>query len=456
MSPLRYIPVLMFLLSVGALSCNKDEFLGKKPSSNIIVPTRLEELKGLLDNESVVYFSPLLGVQSADEYYWLASDWQAQKYKEQNAYVWTANIYEGESFPSVNDWDAPFEQVFVANIVLEGVNAIDPTANQLAEWHYIKGAALFLRAKALFSLAEVFAMPYNAVTAASLPGLPLRLDTDIQKAVQRSSLSDTYSRILSDLHEAKELLTEVRMNPNRLRPTKLTAYALLARIYLSQREYELAGAYADSVLKHYSTLMDYNGMTSFVATNAETLYQNVMGVGSLVFSTASGVMHVDSNLYRLYDNNDRRKTLFYKTVNGRITLNRTYTGLVRLFSGLATDEMYLIRAERNARKGELDKAATDINHLLKHRYAPGTYTNQTFPNKEIALQVVLQERRKELAFRGTRWSDIRRLNEEGAGITLRRVLNGVEYTLPPKDKRYALYIPPYEIELSGIEQNPRN
>jgi hypothetical protein len=72
-----------------------------------------------------------------------------------------------------------------------------------------------------------------------------------------------------------------------------------------------------------------------------------------------------------------------------------------------------------------------------------------------ALDTVLAERRKELAFRGIRWSDLRRLNQEDWNITLTRNLNGTPYTLPPNSKLYTLPIPPDVIQESGIAQNPR-
>tara|TARA_R110002033_G_scaffold36621_1_gene75228 strand:+ start:3737 stop:3916 length:180 start_codon:yes stop_codon:yes gene_type:complete len=58
-------------------------------------------------------------------------------------------------------------------------------------------------------------------------------------------------------------------------------------------------------------------------------------------------------------------------------------------------------------------------------------------------------------WRGLRWQDIRRLNKEGAGITLTRTLKGENYTLPPNDPRYIFPIPDDEIALSGIKQNVR-
>jgi starch-binding outer membrane protein, SusD/RagB family len=51
--------------------------------------------------------------------------------------------------------------------------------------------------------------------------------------------------------------------------------------------------------------------------------------------------------------------------------------------------------------------------------------------------------------------DIKRLNLEGAGITLKRILNGQVYLLPAGDNKFALPIPEYVIAISAMEQNPR-
>ena len=67
----------------------------------------------------------------------------------------------------------------------------------------------------------------------------------------------------------------------------------------------------------------------------------------------------------------------------------------------------------------------------------------------------LKERRKELLFRGLRWSDLKRYNRDGAGISLERTVNGTTYTLPPNDLRYAIAIPEDIIKMTGMPQNPR-
>lgn len=439
-------------------ACNKAEFLGTKPNSAIVVPTRLEELRGLLDDEARIIETPLLGIQSSDEYYWEYAAWQSASGLSRSVYTWASNTYEQHDNSPIADWNNLWHQVFIANVVLDGL-ADMPTADQSGPlYEDVKGAALFTRAKAMFALAEVFCLPYDEHTAGEDLGLPIRLSPNINEITQRSNLRDTYRRVLDDLQRAAGLLQATIILANRIRPTKVAAYALLARVSLSQRNYGLAGAYADTALSYYDVLLDFNTVTDhFVIDHPEAIYQNrtTPARPTSTFTTASGVMHIDSTLYALYDENDLRRTLYYKDVNGRITIKRTYSGTAYPFTGLAVDELYLIRAECNVRSGKLPDAEADINRLLENRYQDGKFLPINFTSHPDALDFVLNERRKELAFRGARWSDVRRLNKEGRNISFKRMLNGQEYTLPPNDPRFALLIPTYETALSGLQQNHR-
>jgi hypothetical protein len=98
----------------------------------------------------------------------------------------------------------------------------------------------------------------------------------------------------------------------------------------------------------------------------------------------------------------------------------------------------------------------DLNTLLTARYHAGAFSPLSAASAAEALVLVLKERRKELLFRGLRWSDLRRFNlEKGKEVTLERQLNGTVHTLPPNDPRYVLPIPDIVIQLGGIPQNQR-
>src|SRR5690606_2222613 len=108
-----------------------------------------------------------------------------------------------------------------------------------------------------------------------------------------------------------------------------------------------------------------------------------------------------------------------------------------------------------ARLGNRDDAMTQLNFLLKHRYIREAFVPRIASTDDEALKVILEERKKELVFRGLRWTDIRRLNKEGYGITLLRKLDGMVYSLQPNDPTYILPIPDYIIQQNDMNQNNR-
>jgi starch-binding outer membrane protein, SusD/RagB family len=448
----------LLICCLSLLSCNKKEFLEEKPNSDVFVPTTLEDFQTLLDNELVMSVTPVLGELSADNYNITPYYWGLLGTKERNTYIWASDIYAGEG--NISDWNAPYEQVLYANVVLDGLKKVPVTADNWQQWNSLKGAALFFRAYAFYNLVQVFALPYNKATATEDLGIPLKLSPNVDEVITRSKVEETYTQILNDLLEAKRLLPEV-ITSNRSRPNKPAAYAQLARVYLSMRQYDQAGAFADSSLKLYNTLIDYNtrdvnASRPFLRDNAETMYQSrFVETNVLKGGATTKECTVDSILFSSYDANDLRRSAFFTITAGKGNLKGSYSGTIIAFTGLATDEMYLVRAECRAQANDVNGAMNDLNYLLTHRWKTGTFVPYSTSNKDTALKIVLIERRKEMPFRGVRWTDIRRLNLENAGITPKRIINTQEHILPVNSRLYALPIPPDAEALGKYVQNER-
>ena len=439
------------------LSCHKKEFLDQKPSSDLFVPSTLQDFQALLDNDTYMSETPVLGELSSDNFYLPYDFWQTLTPKEHNAYIWASDIYQG--IGSVGDWNFPYQQVFYANVVLDGIKKVAITSGNAQTWNAIKGSALFIRAYAFYNVSQIFAPVYDKNTADDDLGIPLRLNPNVDEPTHRATVNQTYTQILSDLLEAKDLLPDSVPTANLNRPSKPAALALLARVYLSMQQYDKAWAYADGCLRLHGDLIDYNSLTGsplpFNKSNKETLYQS-----KLLSSTdvLKGLVYknciVDSTLYQSYNTNDLRRSIFY-TANTPINPKGSYNGSIFLFSGLATDEVYLIRAECSVRLGNRSAGMSDLNNLLQMRWKTNTYVAPTIDSDDTALNLILTERRKELPFRGLRWTDLRRLNKDGANITLTRQLNGQLYELKPNSSLYVLPIPPDVIQFSNIPQNNR-
>jgi len=449
----------LLLLSLLAGACHKS-FLDQKPSTDLLIPNTMPVLQELMDNTQVMNISPALGEFSADNFYLTYSTWLSLDIKEANAYIWASNIYEGQGL--VIDWDIPYQQVFYSNTVLQGLAGIQPDSTNQTQWNTLEGTALFSRAFAFFNVAELFAEPYDSATAASDPGIPIRLTPDINEKTTRASMQASYAQILVDLHTAEGFLPAAIPFSNLNRPSRLAAQALLARVYLSVGDYADAGLYADSVLHVYGTPLNYNTLDTlrpfqFAITMPEILYQaNFPFEGNMLQAFTCPGCLVDTTLIASYTPNDLRRPLYYYEGSpGVYALNGSYAGLIYPFSGLATDELYLIRAECYARANQVTAASNDLDTLMSYRLVTGSFMPYPVMTAAAALDTILTERRKELAFRGIRWSDLRRLNQEGWNITLTRKLNGTLYTLPPNSELYTLPIPPDVIQESGIAQNPR-
>lgn len=474
---ITYNWLLIILISTLIMSCSKrDDFLSKSPSSSLIIPTTLSDFQALMDSYSFggnsgMNTTPALGEASSDDYYMTYNLWQTTSIRSANAYIWAPDIYAGTG--NIPDWNVPYNQVFTANIVLEGLDKINVDASNQSSWNTLKGSAYFYRAHAFYNVATIFAPTYDSSTASTDLGIPLRLSSDFNLPSNRSTVQQTYDQILSDLKVARKLLTiPVQVN-NLNRPSLPAVYALMARVYLSIRNYSKAGLYADSCLQLYNTLIDYNTLPMssanyrpFTFTTPESIFTTSQSTSSVSLTTIiTGInnqISIDTNLYRSYNVNDLRRTiLFYVFPNGAININGSYSGSFVCYSGLAVDEIYLIRAECYARAGSINAAMTDLNNLLRTRWKKNpttgltTYVDMTATSVQDALNKILIERRKELVMRGLRWTDLRRLNKEGYNIILTRVLNGQTYTLPPNSPLYVLPIPPDVIQLTGIPQNPR-
>jgi hypothetical protein len=267
-------------------------------------------------------------------------------------------------------------------------------------------------------------------------------------------VQQTYDRIKQDFLEAVSLLPVTASV--KTRPAKAAAYGALARTFLSMEDYQKAGLFADSCLQMYSTLIDYNKISSLTRFNAEVIFHTVSQGGNIL---TPAKRKIDSLLFNSYATNDLRRTVLFKSNNNNTySLKTGYDGSATsvFFTGIATDEMFLIRAESFARQNNAVAAMADLNTLMQNRWKTAFFVPFTAINADDALQQILTERRKELTFRGIRWPDLRRLNKDPIfAKTLTRKLSTQTYQLSPNDLRYVLLIPSQVISLNNIPQNPR-
>lgn len=454
---LKYINTRVFiyfiLLSLFFFSSCK-KYLDEKPDSSLTVPRTLKELQGLFNDAELMNFglTPSYGESSSDDYFLLATTYNTLPTQLQQIYNWTLKEYKFQ-----NDWSKNYIPVYNSNFALEMLEKIPRNSMNDIEWQNVKGTALFFRAYSFLNLVWVYSKAYDQNNADTDLGIVLRLNADFNKPSHRSTVQETYSQILFDANESIQYLPD--RSDNALLPSKAASYGLLARTYLSMGQYDSALKYSSLCLNLKNDLLDYNSLTlddynPFPRLdNPETIFYTEMN--TFITNHYSFTGFVDSTLFSSYVSDDLRRRGYFRLENQYYRFKGAYTAnSILLFTGLATDEMYLIEAECYARENMISESMVALNTLMEKRWNNSIpYPTITAIDQEDAINKVLNERRKELLMRGIRWSDIKRLNKEDKNIVPMRLINGETFVLLPNDSRYALPIPTDIISITGITQN---
>lgn len=451
---------LAVLAGIILLTTGCEKYLEKKPNQNQVVPATLKDAQAILDNnQSMNQYDLGSSEVSADTYLITEARYLAISESFRRMYTWEA---DNTFAPTINEWRNCYERIYLANAALETVDKVEMTGFNQEVWSNVKGQALYFRAHFMLQAAFIWTLAYDEASANTDLGLPLRLNTNFNSPSVRSSVKATYEQIISDLTQAIVLLPETQIALTR--PSKQAALGLLSRVYFAMRKYPEARILADQCLSIKHNLLDYNTLIPTAAfpiaqLNPEVLFQSRMNAPIPIANSSSSIV---KSLYDAYEENDLRKVVFFR-INADKTygFKGSYEGSGNYFSGVATDEIYLIRAEVFARENKLAEAASDLNDLLRSRWKKDKlngktlYIDRSFTNQQEAIETILMERRKELIFRGVRWMDIKRLNKENQQIVLTRNISGKSYVLSPNDLKYALPIPEDVIAISGMQQNLR-
>ncbi|RYY56062.1 MAG: RagB/SusD family nutrient uptake outer membrane protein [Chitinophagaceae bacterium] len=450
---MKSIIILIAIAAIGILSgCEK--FLEEKPDVKLVVPQTVADLQSILNHPLIYQDDPAGGERSSDNYYVTSANWQSMRSEEdKRAYQWAGERIYVTGID--NEWARTYNHIYSANVVLHAFDGVTIQPGEQLAANIAAGTARFIRGRSIFNALVVWAPAFDEQNAGQDLGVSLRTDPDVNIPTTRASVRDCYDQVIADVREAVRLLPDVSSHP--VQPSKAAASALLARVFLSMRMYDSALVYADISIQLKSDLFDLNNVVNPNATftvsrfNPEVIYHAEMLAPNLLNTPRA---KTDSTLYRSYETDDLRRTIYFKdNGDGTVGFRASYSGNNGGFSGLATNEVILMRAECLARKGDTEPAMQELNRLLQARWRTGSFVPKSAASASDALLIILNERRKELLLRGLRWMDIKRLNKEGYNIIQKRMINGVEYILEPNERRYALPIPEDVIAATGIQQN---
>lgn len=328
---------------------------------------------------------------------------------------------------------------YVSYKIISGMNtviaAMEDQSDVDAASSQLLGECYFLRAFAHFTLSKYYARPYTI--EAEAPGIVLRQSIEDPSLKPRSSVKEVYEAVIADALKGAELMNAPRGN---IYASKEAAYALLSRVYLYRGELDSTIYYSTKVIESgrfsLETAATYPQLFANAKSAGETIfcigftpkedYGKFGSIASMIYSDGNsgwGEEFASESLRSVLREHpeDVRNSYVVPAMdeNGNVgKLNGIDMYYITKFSfqdGSPTlsspilfrlAEMYLNRAEGFAKKGDAANALKDIDEIRRNRGLQASLYNGTLPPNMDLLDVVLKERRLELAFEGHRVFDI--------------------------------------------------
>jgi len=311
-------------------------------------------------------------------------------------------------------WKDIYNVIYQADAVLEGLHQSTGVSRATAQ--QLEGEALFIRAYAYFYLVNLFG------------DVPLTTETNYRKnqLLRRQPVDDVYAMVTADLLSAQTLLSKDYVTPQRARPNKATATALLACVYLYRKEYAKAAEQASAIIgdANYQLTAKDDIDKTFLIDSKETIWQimpgfpwaNTQEANSLIV-TSTPYYHIASDALRgHFEGGDLRAghwiSSFTNTL-GTYYFPYKYKQKEKVTKDPFTEasivfrlaETYLIRAEARAQLDDIAGAQSDLNAIRTRAGIPaltGTIDQATMRS------LIQRERCIELAYEGHRFFDLRR------------------------------------------------
>ncbi|MBS0027057.1 RagB/SusD family nutrient uptake outer membrane protein [Chitinophaga sp. 2R12] len=392
-------------------------------------------------------------------------------------------------------WYISYKIINDANTVIE---AVEKQANPDATTQQLLGECYFLRAFSHFNLVKLFAMPYTQNPGAA--GVILRTSTSDPGQKARASVGEVYKQIIGDAQRGAALMGQAR-GPQYA--SREAAWALLSRAYLYEGVNDSTIYYASKVIdggRYTLTTGDtYPGLFANAMTGSETIfcaaftplddYRKFGSIASMIYSDGNsgwGEEFASASLRDTMLANPEDVRWKYivplKDDNGVLQQkNGIDVYYISKFSGqdksptlsspilFRLAELYLNRAEASAKAGNTAAALDDVDMIRRNRGLTNAQYHRQLPAGKSALDIVLKERRLELAFEGHRSYDIyrnkRTMNRTYWGYHLPglkqsdiKPSNPSGYAgmmIQPDNPKIIYYIPIDEIETNKLcTQNP--
>lgn len=371
-------------------------------------------------------------------------------------------------------WTGRYRVINLANRIIAAAEKITPSASEKADYDNILGQCYAIRALCHLDLLNHFTADPTNLGSLAVPYITVVFPDN----AARNTVEEVRDAIFADLDTAESLIN-----------TSDLYYATQKFIDFSRtKTHFLTGAYntaltlADNVISN-TALADasqYPAVFSDANSSVEVIFKRRMasGVdapfGGIWYFTGTGGAHMEmsNKLYNVLASgspNDVRSGVLFDVINSDPSNNLHLVNKYPGSSGvlymndqkiMRVSEMYLIKAECQARLSQFGQAAQTLKQLRDSRLFGSAQSElDTYTNLFDAATAILNERFVELAYEGHRYVDIKRLRSAvGQGIERDPADCGDgACSIGITDNRFVLPIPYIEIQNnSGIGQENQN
>ncbi|MCD9855770.1 RagB/SusD family nutrient uptake outer membrane protein [Epilithonimonas sp. JDS] len=314
-----------------------------------------------------------------------------------------------------NLWAITYTQIYNINAVIEGVESSDGLSSEIK--NRLKGEGLFLRAILHLYLAQTFgSVPYVNST-----------DYHVNQSIGKISAGQVFERCRADLDAAKSLLPATLPVGNRVYPTKMAAYAVLARIAYYEKNWDSALQYSSQVIADVQYKMESDLNKVFLKDSSGSIWHllpfaatyNAMQGNVFILNSAPPTnVALRQDFIDGFESGDGRKSAWIgqktdaqnKTYYYPFKYKQYYTSPTSLEYSvvLRVEELYLIRAEAYLNKGQYDLAVADLNKI---RNRAGLTSLANVSDQNTLMNALIKERRSELFTEfGHRFYDLKHYN----------------------------------------------
>ncbi|MBL4678005.1 MAG: RagB/SusD family nutrient uptake outer membrane protein [Mucilaginibacter sp.] len=358
---------------------------------------------------SIGYYTGLLSDEL--KLYTQGTDWQ----------LYYENNLDAQTSPSF--FRRIYQQLHIVNEAIDGIN--NSKGITAGEKSQLIGEAKFLRA---------FFLHYATLCYGEIP-IVTSADYQVTSHLHQSPVSDVYNQIITDLKDAQNLLPENYVDAqgntvsDRVRPNKLAATALLARVYLYNSNWSGAIKESSYLIQDAQLNLETDLNNVFSTTSKEAIwqfqnidpsYETLDGFRYVLISdpgTGDQAVALSSFLTNAFENGDNRFTSWVGTFNSstgtyyyankyKVGVYTPAVPITEYTTVFRLAEQHLIRAEAYVKNHDTADALLDLNKI-RHRAGLPDYSGST--DDQSLLDAILHERQVELFTEwGHRWFDLKR------------------------------------------------